>query len=216
MSSPCGSPLPNHRQHRQKGRIQLQLLKDGYSSLERLNRRPRVNKCSLEKLFPQRPSPQAVTTTTRSKERSFSLVARSCSGGSSSDEGEGEGLTGSTEFIRNRKDRSTVLVRRFYKNNQKVWRIRWSRDLHLYGIYVLNKCINMMFWTYLLFFMCNAFDNLLQNCKTCWNTSLSIRWPSQCVLEPEPLSRHCHQDTSQRRSGRRLIIAGHGDPARRI
>uniref|UniRef100_A0A3Q4BGW2 Phosphoinositide phospholipase C n=1 Tax=Mola mola TaxID=94237 RepID=A0A3Q4BGW2_MOLML len=51
---------------------------------------------------------------------SFSLVARSCSGGSSSDEGEGECLSGSTEFIRNRKDRSTVLVRRFYKNNQKM------------------------------------------------------------------------------------------------
>uniref|UniRef100_A0A8C4HFJ3 Phosphoinositide phospholipase C n=1 Tax=Dicentrarchus labrax TaxID=13489 RepID=A0A8C4HFJ3_DICLA len=69
-------------------KAELCALKYGYSSLERLNRRPRVNKCSLEKLFLRR--------------------------------GDGEGLLDSTEFIRNRKARSTVLVRRFFKNNQKV------------------------------------------------------------------------------------------------
>uniref|UniRef100_A0A3B4VIV0 Phosphoinositide phospholipase C n=1 Tax=Seriola dumerili TaxID=41447 RepID=A0A3B4VIV0_SERDU len=86
------SPLTNHHQHHQNGHIRQQHLKDGYSSLERLNRRPRVNKCSLEKL---------------------------CSGGSSSDEIDGEGPLDNTEFVRNRKERSTVLVRRFFKNNQK-------------------------------------------------------------------------------------------------
>uniref|UniRef100_A0A8C9X4P7 Phosphoinositide phospholipase C n=1 Tax=Sander lucioperca TaxID=283035 RepID=A0A8C9X4P7_SANLU len=94
VSSPCGSPTANHRQHRRNGHIHRHHLKDGYSSLERLNRRPRVNK-----------------------------LTRSCgggSGGSSSDEGDGEGLLDNTEFIRNRKERSTVLVRRFFKNNQKM------------------------------------------------------------------------------------------------
>uniref|UniRef100_A0A8C9X9V5 Phosphoinositide phospholipase C n=1 Tax=Sander lucioperca TaxID=283035 RepID=A0A8C9X9V5_SANLU len=62
-------------------------------------------------------------TTLRKDERSSSGVTRSCgggSGGSSSDEGDGEGLLDNTEFIRNRKERSTVLVRRFFKNNQKM------------------------------------------------------------------------------------------------
>lgn len=59
-------------------------------------------------------------TTIKNDERSPSLVTRNCSGGSSSDEGDGEGLMDNTEFIRNRKERSTVLVRRFIKNNQKV------------------------------------------------------------------------------------------------
>lgn len=53
------------------------------------------------------------------------LAARSCSqdgssNSNSSDEGEGGGFSDSAEFIRNRKERSTVLVRRFFKNNQKV------------------------------------------------------------------------------------------------
>ncbi|KAM8730218.1 1-phosphatidylinositol 4,5-bisphosphate phosphodiesterase epsilon-1 isoform 2-T2 [Acanthopagrus schlegelii] len=119
-SSPCGSPSPNHRQHNQNGRIHRQHLKDGYSSLERLNRRPRVNKASLEKLFLRRASLETMTTTQRNSERSSSRVTRDCSRGSSSEEGDGEGLIDDKEFIRNRKERSTVLVRRFYKNNQKV------------------------------------------------------------------------------------------------
>lgn len=61
-----------------------------------------------------------MTTTLGSDEGSSSLVKTLCSGGSSSDEGDGEGLLDNTEFIRNRKERSTVLVRRFFKNNQKV------------------------------------------------------------------------------------------------
>lgn len=120
-SSPCGSPSPNHRNHNQNGRIHRQHLKDGYSSLERLNRRPRVNKASLEKLFLRRASLETMTTTQRNSERSSSRVTRDCSRGSSSEEGDGEGLIDDTEFIRNRKERSTVLVRRFYKNNQKVF-----------------------------------------------------------------------------------------------
>ncbi|XP_051274102.1 1-phosphatidylinositol 4,5-bisphosphate phosphodiesterase epsilon-1 isoform X1 [Dicentrarchus labrax] len=120
VSSPCSSPSANHRQHHQNGHIHRHHLKDGYSSLERLNRRPRVNKCSLEKLFLRRASLETMTTTLRNKERSSSRVARNYNGGSSSDEGDGEGLLDSTEFIRNRKARSTVLVRRFFKNNQKV------------------------------------------------------------------------------------------------
>uniref|UniRef100_A0A668A3T9 Phosphoinositide phospholipase C n=1 Tax=Myripristis murdjan TaxID=586833 RepID=A0A668A3T9_9TELE len=49
-----------------------------------------VNKCSLEQLFLR------------------------------SDEGDGEGFLHNSEFVRNRKERSTVLVRRFFKNNQKM------------------------------------------------------------------------------------------------
>lgn len=53
--------------------------------------------------------------------RSLSGATRSYSGGSSSsDETEGEGALDNSEFVRNRKERSTVLVRRFFKNNQKV------------------------------------------------------------------------------------------------
>ncbi|XP_054454527.1 1-phosphatidylinositol 4,5-bisphosphate phosphodiesterase epsilon-1 isoform X2 [Anoplopoma fimbria] len=120
MSSPCCSPLPKHRQHHQNGRVHRHHLKDGYSSLERLNRRPRVNKCSLEKLFPKRVSLEATRATARNDERSSSGVTRVCMEGSSSDEGDGEGLLENAEFIRSRKARSTVLVRRFFKNNQKM------------------------------------------------------------------------------------------------
>lgn len=89
--------------------------------MERLNRRPRVNKHSLRTLFPRRASLQTVIATGKSG-LSSSPGSRGCSedssgSGSGSD---GEGLLGHTEFIRNRKERSTVLVRRFYKNNQKV------------------------------------------------------------------------------------------------
>ncbi|XP_076616405.1 1-phosphatidylinositol 4,5-bisphosphate phosphodiesterase epsilon-1 isoform X2 [Chaetodon auriga] len=121
VSSPAGSPLPKHRQHHQNGHMRQ--LKDGYSSLERLNRRPRVKKGSLEKLFLRRASLETMTATLRSHERSSSRATRNCnrsSSSSSSDEGDVEGLLDNTEFIRNRKERSTILVRRFTKNNQKV------------------------------------------------------------------------------------------------
>ncbi|XP_028422909.1 1-phosphatidylinositol 4,5-bisphosphate phosphodiesterase epsilon-1 isoform X3 [Perca flavescens] len=129
VSSPCSSPPANHRQRRQNGHIHRHHLKDGYSSLERLNRRPRVNKCSLEELFLRRASLETTRRTTRTAlrkdERSSSGVTGNCDGGgsggsSSSEEGDGEGLLDNTEFIRNRKERSTVLVRRFFKNNQKM------------------------------------------------------------------------------------------------
>lgn len=60
-------------------------------------------------------------TAERNDERSFPLVTRHSSGGGSSDEGDGESLLDKAKFFRNRKERSTVLVRRFYKNNQKVF-----------------------------------------------------------------------------------------------
>ncbi|TNN50297.1 1-phosphatidylinositol 4,5-bisphosphate phosphodiesterase epsilon-1 [Liparis tanakae] len=114
-SSPSGSPPPEHRRH-----IHQHRLKDSYSSLERLNRRPRVQKCSLEKLFARRASFESTRSTARSDGRSSSGVRRHCSSSSSSDEGDGEGLLDNADFIRNRKERSTVLVRRFFKNNRKM------------------------------------------------------------------------------------------------
>uniref|UniRef100_A0A7N8Y1T5 Phosphoinositide phospholipase C n=1 Tax=Mastacembelus armatus TaxID=205130 RepID=A0A7N8Y1T5_9TELE len=91
VSSPCSSPLSSHRQHHRNGHTQWHHVTSDYSSLERLNRRPRVNKCSLEKLYQQRVDGD-------------SFLAN----------------TVNTEFVRNRKERSTVLVRRFCKNNKKV------------------------------------------------------------------------------------------------
>lgn len=44
----------------------------------------------------------------------------SSSSDSSTDEVDGDVMLDTTDFERNRKERSTVLVRRFYKNNQKV------------------------------------------------------------------------------------------------
>ncbi|KAI9514187.1 hypothetical protein NQZ68_035214 [Dissostichus eleginoides] len=128
-SSPCNSPLPKHRQDHQNGHTHQHRLKDGYSSLERLNRKPRVDKYSLEKLFLTRASLKTTRTTLRNDERTPSGVTRDCSGGSSSssseeeeeeEEDDEEGLLDNSEFIRNRKERSTVLVRRFCKNNIKV------------------------------------------------------------------------------------------------
>lgn len=121
-SSPCSSPPLNH-QHRD-GHFQRYRSKDGYSSLERLNRRPRVNNHSLRKLFPRRASLQTVITTARSR-LSSTPGSRDCcedssSSSSSNGDEDGEDLLDNTEFVRNRKERSTVLVRRFYKNNKKV------------------------------------------------------------------------------------------------
>uniref|UniRef100_A0A3P9I684 Phosphoinositide phospholipase C n=1 Tax=Oryzias latipes TaxID=8090 RepID=A0A3P9I684_ORYLA len=108
-SSPCASPRLNHRQHPHQGN-----LKDGFSSLERLNRRPRVPKCPLEKLFLPRSMPGTMTL-----DSSFPGTI-SCGRDSSSEEEDEEAPLDEAEFLRNRKDRSTVLVRRFFKNNQKV------------------------------------------------------------------------------------------------
>ncbi|KAM6964739.1 1-phosphatidylinositol 4,5-bisphosphate phosphodiesterase epsilon-1 isoform 1-T1 [Tautogolabrus adspersus] len=118
-SSPCSSPLVSHRQHHQNGHIKRGHPNDGYSSLERLNRRPRVNKCSLAKLFLRRASLETMTSTSNN-ERLSPEVMRTCSGGSSTDEEDGDNLCDDPEFDRNRIERSTVLVRRFFKNNQKV------------------------------------------------------------------------------------------------
>lgn len=124
-SSPSGSPLVNSRQQHLNGHAHRYQHRDGYSSLERLNRRPRVNKSSREKLFLRRASLQTVMIRSSRIETSSPLAARNCSqdgssNSNSSDEGEGGGFSDSAEFIRNRKERSTVLVRRFFKNNQKV------------------------------------------------------------------------------------------------
>ncbi|KAF0025434.1 hypothetical protein F2P81_022315 [Scophthalmus maximus] len=120
VSSPSRSPLTNQHQRQQNGHVCRRHLKDGFSSLERLNRRPRVNKCSLEKLFLRRTSLETMRTNLGHGERSPSAAAGSCSGGNSSDEVDGEGSLDNMDFVRNRKERSTVLVRRFFKNNQKV------------------------------------------------------------------------------------------------
>uniref|UniRef100_I3KHV3 Phosphoinositide phospholipase C n=1 Tax=Oreochromis niloticus TaxID=8128 RepID=I3KHV3_ORENI len=118
----CHSPLPVHCKHHQNGHIHLHWLKDGYSSLERLNRRPRVNKCSLEKLFLRRSSLETMSSTPVHNEGSPAEETRDCSQAHSSDEGKVEAHSDNVDndFIRNRKERSTVLVRRFCKNNQKV------------------------------------------------------------------------------------------------
>ncbi|KAK5613255.1 hypothetical protein CRENBAI_024986 [Crenichthys baileyi] len=116
-SSPCGSPHPCHQQHHKNGHIPLYQLKDGYSSLERLNRRPKKQKCSFEKVFVRGASLETIPTT----QGSSSGGATICNWGrNSSDEEEGDSLLDSAEFVSDRKERSTVLVRRFYKNNKKV------------------------------------------------------------------------------------------------
>ncbi|XP_058477625.1 1-phosphatidylinositol 4,5-bisphosphate phosphodiesterase epsilon-1 [Solea solea] len=114
VSSPCCSPQTN-RKH-QNGRLSRHHQKDGYSSLERLNRKPRVKKGSLEKLFVRRESLETVASTLGHGGRSHSGGTRLSSGDSSSDDCPLD----NTDFVRNRKERSTVLVRRFFRNNQKV------------------------------------------------------------------------------------------------
>ncbi|XP_053720774.1 1-phosphatidylinositol 4,5-bisphosphate phosphodiesterase epsilon-1 isoform X1 [Synchiropus splendidus] len=112
-SSPCNSPqLESQRKHRSGHR-----LKDGYSSLERLNRKPRVKKCSLESFFLRRTSLETMATTRRHEERGTPEVSPAFS---SSDGEEEDSSLDDIDFARNRKERSTVLVRRFFKNNKKV------------------------------------------------------------------------------------------------
>ncbi|CAL8281840.1 unnamed protein product [Merluccius merluccius] len=107
VSSPSSSPLPKHRHHHNHH------AQDGYSSLERLNRRPRVNKTSLEKLFLWRSSLDKESSSPKGSE------GGSCSGEEEEEEEEGVAVD-DVEFVRNRREGSTVLVRRFFKNNQKM------------------------------------------------------------------------------------------------
>uniref|UniRef100_A0A4W5MYJ5 Phosphoinositide phospholipase C n=1 Tax=Hucho hucho TaxID=62062 RepID=A0A4W5MYJ5_9TELE len=79
-------------------------LKDGYSSLERLNRRPRA-KVSVERFF---------------RRASLDTMLSSSKQSTSPQKSDSDGGLSDSEFIRNRKERSTVLVRRYYKNNRKV------------------------------------------------------------------------------------------------
>uniref|UniRef100_A0A8C7QJT0 Phosphoinositide phospholipase C n=1 Tax=Oncorhynchus mykiss TaxID=8022 RepID=A0A8C7QJT0_ONCMY len=82
----------------------LHFLKDGYSSLERLNRRPRA-KVSVERFF---------------RRASLDTMLSSSKQSTSPQKSDSDGGLSDSEFIRNRKERSTVLVRRYYKNNRKV------------------------------------------------------------------------------------------------
>uniref|UniRef100_A0A3Q4I3A8 Phosphoinositide phospholipase C n=1 Tax=Neolamprologus brichardi TaxID=32507 RepID=A0A3Q4I3A8_NEOBR len=87
-----------------------------------IHRAQRLNKCSLEKLFLRRSSLETMSSTPVHNERLPTEETRDCSQDHSSDEGEVEAHSDNVDndFIRNRKERSTVLVRRFCKNNQKV------------------------------------------------------------------------------------------------
>ncbi|XP_051770062.1 1-phosphatidylinositol 4,5-bisphosphate phosphodiesterase epsilon-1 isoform X3 [Ctenopharyngodon idella] len=72
--------------------------KNGFSSLERLNRKTKPM-CSQDRCL-KRSTP-------------FRLSAsQNCS--------DSEGTVSDSEFVRNKKERSTVLVRRYFKNNQKI------------------------------------------------------------------------------------------------
>lgn len=115
VSSPCGSPRIPRRQNHANGHVGRWLLKDGFSSLERLNRKPRADRYSLEQLFSRRQPLEAMAA----DERPPAGGEGNCRS-SSSDEDDGDAASANSEFIRNRKERSTVLVRRFFKNNQKV------------------------------------------------------------------------------------------------
>uniref|UniRef100_A0A7N9AT54 Phosphoinositide phospholipase C n=1 Tax=Mastacembelus armatus TaxID=205130 RepID=A0A7N9AT54_9TELE len=77
----------------------------------------------MEKLYQQRASFETMAKNLDHKDGSSSVVTRNSSEDSSSDEVDGDSFlanTVNTEFVRNRKERSTVLVRRFCKNNKKV------------------------------------------------------------------------------------------------
>lgn len=163
-SSPCSSPLLNHQQRHQDGHLQAYRSRDGYSSLERLNRRSRVNKNSLQQLFPRRTSLQTVITAARSGLAS-SPGSRDCSEDSSSSDGDVEEVLDTTEFIRNRKERSTVLVRRFYKNNQKVSADSSSHVQHSYKMWW-----NVSLWTNMLS-CCAALLSIDEEIGVYWDKS---------------------------------------------
>ncbi|XP_061911649.1 1-phosphatidylinositol 4,5-bisphosphate phosphodiesterase epsilon-1 isoform X2 [Entelurus aequoreus] len=114
-SEPNSPLLPACRQRRHNGLIRRHRVKDDYVSLEGLNRRP--SRSSLERFFLRRASLESM----RDKRMSSEGRAGSFSGGSSSScSSDGEAGEDDSEFVRNRKDRSTLLVRRFFKNNQKM------------------------------------------------------------------------------------------------
>ncbi|KAJ7987722.1 hypothetical protein DPEC_G00329440 [Dallia pectoralis] len=81
-------------------------LKDGFSSLERLNRRPKA-KVTMEGFF-NRASQEGVLSSSKQ-----STIPQ---------KGDGNCGPANSEFVRNRKDRSTVLVRRFNKGDRTVKR----------------------------------------------------------------------------------------------
>ncbi|XP_054623295.1 1-phosphatidylinositol 4,5-bisphosphate phosphodiesterase epsilon-1 isoform X3 [Dunckerocampus dactyliophorus] len=115
VSSPCSSPLlPVRRQRRHNGHIRRHHVKNEHESLEGLD--SRRNRSSLETFFLRRASLESM----QDERMSLDGRDRSCSGGSSSNSSDGEAEEDNSEFVRNRKDRSTVLVRRFFKNNQKM------------------------------------------------------------------------------------------------
>ena len=133
VSSPSSSPLPQRHHHLHDHHHPLPHPQDGYSSLERLNRRPRVDKTSLEKLHHWRMSLDREPCCSpapwgsegggcRGKEEEEEEEEEADQGGEQDqgEEDEGGVAEGDSTFVRNRKERSTVLVRRFFKNNQKV------------------------------------------------------------------------------------------------
>ncbi|XP_064175476.1 1-phosphatidylinositol 4,5-bisphosphate phosphodiesterase epsilon-1 isoform X3 [Anguilla rostrata] len=97
--------LPAGGSRGDRGAACARCAKDGYSSLERASRRNRAKAsvcgCSAQggPLF--KPSPQT--------------GLRNTGGG-----GGNGGVNGLPEFVRNKKERSTLLVRRYYKNNREV------------------------------------------------------------------------------------------------
>ncbi|XP_035997704.1 1-phosphatidylinositol 4,5-bisphosphate phosphodiesterase epsilon-1 isoform X4 [Fundulus heteroclitus] len=115
-SSPCGSPQPSHLHRHRNGHIPLYRFKDGYSSLERLNRRPKIQKCSSDKVSVRRGSLEHELRSSSAR----TPVCSCRSNNSDEEEEEGDILLDSAEFVRDRKERSTLLVRRFCKNNKKV------------------------------------------------------------------------------------------------
>ncbi|XP_015230727.1 PREDICTED: 1-phosphatidylinositol 4,5-bisphosphate phosphodiesterase epsilon-1 isoform X2 [Cyprinodon variegatus] len=115
-SSPCCSPERCGWQRNKNGHIPLYCLKDGYSSLERLNRKPKLQKTPLERVFARRASLETIPAALG---ESSGGAAISNWGSNSSEEEDGD-LLDSAGFVSERKGRSTVLVRRFFKNNKKV------------------------------------------------------------------------------------------------
>lgn len=122
-SSPCVSPQLCLRKHHKNGHISLSHLKDGYSSLERLNRRPKIKKCSLEKAFARGPSLEMIPTALEASAGGATICN---SGSNSSGEEEGDILSDSREF--DSKKRSTALVRRYCRNNEKVFTVFFFTD----------------------------------------------------------------------------------------
>nr|XP_057918195.1 1-phosphatidylinositol 4,5-bisphosphate phosphodiesterase epsilon-1 isoform X3 [Doryrhamphus excisus] len=111
VSSPCISPLlPARCQRRHNGHIRRHQVKTEYVTFEGLDKKP--SRSSLETFFLRRASLESM------QDERMSSECRDGRCSSSSSDGEVE--EHDSEFVRNRNDRSTVLVRRFFKNNQKM------------------------------------------------------------------------------------------------